>query len=111
MMKSKFTLATKCQHDVLRTEIESPFHVHIVFIDQSEFVFRAVLGSPQPNVVGAPDSLAVTFRGQAQTFIYLAAGVMIRFEDGSSCSLNFGQKIAAQPPSPELKAAPKLVAV
>jgi len=99
-MKIQPSIATRCQRDVLRTERDDPFDVRIVFLDQSVFAFHAVTGNSSPTVTGDPGSLAVLLRSQAKAFTYLAAGVMIKFEDGSSCSLNFGRKIAEQPAPP-----------
>jgi hypothetical protein len=77
------------------TQLDDPFHVRIVFVDQSEMVFRAVLGSPEPRIIGEAGSIAFSMNAQASNYTYLAAGVMIRFSDGSSCTLNFGKKISA----------------
>lgn len=90
------------------TQLDDPLHVRIIFVDQSEMVFRAVLGSPEPRIVGEPESVASSMNAKASNYTYLAAGVMIRFNDGSSCTLNFGRKITASPLAPVNPAPTKL---
>jgi hypothetical protein len=96
-MKAVPSSATKCQSSVQQTVLEDPFHVHIVFLDRSEMVFRAVLGSSPPRVVGGEESIAHQLKCQTRNFVYLAAGVLIQFNDDSSCTLNFGRRIATSP--------------
>lgn len=107
-MKAKFTTAFQLQRDVKETQLDDPFHVHIVFVDQSEMIFRAVLGSTEPQIKGEPDSVAVSMGRQITNYTYLAAGVMMKFRDGSSCPMNFGRKIAASSVAPLAPALAKL---
>lgn len=107
-MKAPLKTAFQLQRDVKETQLDEPFHVHIVFVDLSEMVFRAVLGSPEPRIKGEPDSIAVSMGNQVTNYTYLAAGVMMKFRDGSSCTLNFGRKIAASSVAPLAPAPAKL---
>ncbi len=68
-----------------------------MFTDDSGFSFQAVAGDPKPVVNGAGDSLAHEFAAGVNKYTFLAAGVQMAFNDGSSCNMNFGRTIGALP--------------
>jgi hypothetical protein len=83
----------QCQNNVLETQLDEPVDVHVVYADRSEMVFKTVLGFAEPRIVGETGSMAWSLNDQAAKYTYLAGGVMIKFKDGSSCTLNLGRKI------------------
>jgi hypothetical protein len=97
-MKKPPSMATRFQGSIAKTEaIGGTTEVKILFIDESGFSFQAVIGNPQPTVNGAGDSLAQEFAAGVNKYTFLAAGVQMAFDDGSSCNMNFGRAIGAKP--------------
>ena len=66
-----------------------------MFTDESSLSFQAASSEPKPVVNGDKALLAHEFAAAVTKFTFLAAGVQMAFNDGSSCNLNFGRKIGA----------------
>jgi len=97
-MKKPPNMATKFQSSMAKTEaVAGTAEVRIVFTDDSAFSFQAVSGDAKPVVSGEESSLAGEFSTGVTKYTFLAAGVQMAFSDGSSCNLNFGKTIGAQP--------------
>jgi inosine/xanthosine triphosphate pyrophosphatase family protein len=95
-MKKPPNMATKFQSSIAKTEaIGGTPEVKIMFTDDSGFSFQAVNGDPKPAVNGAAGSLAHEFAADINKYTFLAAGVQMAFNDGSSCNMNFGKVIGA----------------
>ena len=98
-MKKPQNMATRFQTSIAKTEaVGGTVEVKIMFTDDSGFSFQAVSGDAKPTVIsGAADSLANEFAAGTNKYTFLAAGVQLAFNDGSSCNMNFGKVIGAKP--------------
>jgi len=97
-MKKPPSMATKFQSSIAKTEaVGGTSEVKIMFTDESGFSFQAAGGDPKPQVNGAGNSLAMEFAAGVTRYTFLAAGVQMAFNDGSSCNMNFGRRIGALP--------------
>jgi hypothetical protein len=97
-MKKPPNMATRFQSSIAKTEaVGGTSEVKIMFTDDSGFSFQAVSGDPKPQVNGAESSLAHEFAAGTSKYTFLAAGVQLAFNDGSSCNMNFGKLIGAKP--------------
>jgi hypothetical protein len=95
-MKKPPSMATRFQSSIAKTEaVGGTPEVKIMFTDASGFSFQAVSGDAKPMVNGPSNSLAHEFNAGINRYIFLAAGVQMAFNDGSSCNLNFGKAISA----------------
>jgi hypothetical protein len=91
-------MATRFQSSIAKTEaVGGTPEVKIIFTDESGFSFQVAGGDPKPQVNGAGGSLAQEFAAGVNKYTFLAAGVQLAFNDGSSCNMNFGRKIGAVP--------------
>lgn len=95
-IKKPPSLATRFQSSMAKTErVDGTSEVKIRFSDDSSFSFQAVGGNAKPVVNGDGTTLAHEFGIAVTKYTFLAAGVQMAFNDGSSCNLNFGKVIAA----------------
>ena len=95
-MKKPPSLASRFQSSMTKTErVEGTSEVRIVFTDESSLSFQAASSDAKPMVNGEKTLLAHEFATAVTKFTFLAAGVQMAFNDGSSCNLNFGRKIGA----------------
>lgn len=90
------SLASRFQRSIAKTDpIEGTPEIRIRFTDESSLSFQAVGSDAQPVVHGEDTTLAHEFAAGVTKYTFLAAGVQMAFRDGSSCTINFGRKIAA----------------
>lgn len=91
-------LASRFQSSMAKTEaVDGTSEVRITFTDESSLSFQAVGGNAKPVVNGEKTTLAHEFAVSVTKFTFLAAGVQMAFNDGSSCNINFGRVISAAP--------------
>jgi hypothetical protein len=95
-LQKPLSLASRFQRSIAKTDpVEGTPEVIIRLLDESSLSFQAVSGNAQPVVHGDGTTQAHEFATAVAKYTFLAAGVQMTFRDGSSCTVNFGRKIAA----------------